>query len=143
MSMGLIFYLDIFFLGTNLNIRDRAQCHRKKALDLESEDPGVTAGSPYFLFFKDFIYLFMRDTEREREKQRHRQREKQAPCREPDLGLNPGPKAGAQPLSHPGIPALHFLNIYSIPGSVVFYTCCYFHVLLLNCKEAKIFLSQK
>ena len=27
--------------------------------------------------FKDFIYLFMRDTER----QRHRQREKQAPCR--------------------------------------------------------------
>ena len=29
----------------------------------------------------------MRD--REREKQRHRQREKQAPCREPDAGLNP------------------------------------------------------
>ena len=28
----------------------------------------------------------MRDTERER--QRHRQREKQAPCREPDVGLN-------------------------------------------------------
>ena len=33
----------------------------------------------------------MRDRERERERewQRHRQREKQAPCREPDLGLNP------------------------------------------------------
>ena len=30
----------------------------------------------------------MRDTERKR--QRHRQREKQAPCREPDMGLNPG-----------------------------------------------------
>ena len=30
----------------------------------------------------------MRDTERER--QRHRQREKQAPCREPDVGLDPG-----------------------------------------------------
>ena len=31
----------------------------------------------------------MRDThrERERERQRHRQREKQAPCREPDVGL--------------------------------------------------------
>ena len=29
----------------------------------------------------------MRDTERER--QRHRQREKQAPCREPDVGLDP------------------------------------------------------
>ena len=51
----------------------------------------------------------MRDTDRER--QRHRQREKQAPCREPDVGLNPrsvgsgpGLKAGAKPLSHPGIP---------------------------------------
>ena len=58
---------------------------------------------------QDFIYLFMRDTERE--KQRHRQREKQAPCREPDVGLDPrtpglhcGLKAGAKPLSHPGIP---------------------------------------
>ena len=37
--------------------------------------------------------------------------EKQAPCREPDagldpgtLGLRPGPKAGAKLLSHPGIP---------------------------------------
>ena len=43
--------------------------------------------------------------------QRHRQREKQAACREPDVGLDPGspgsgpgPKAGAKPLSHPGIP---------------------------------------
>ena len=26
---------------------------------------------------------------RDREKQRHRQREKQAPCREPDAGLDP------------------------------------------------------
>ena len=65
-------------------------------------------------FFKDFIYLFIemqRVRERERERQRHRQREKQAPCREPDVGLDPrtlgscpGPKAGAKPLSHPGIP---------------------------------------
>ena len=39
---------------------------------------------------KDFIYLFMRDTERER--QRHRQREKQAPCREPTWDLIPGPR---------------------------------------------------
>ena len=31
------------------------------------------------IFFKDFIYLLMRDTERDR------QREKQAPCREPDM----------------------------------------------------------
>ena len=51
----------------------------------------------------------MRDTERDR--QRRRQREKQAPSRKPDVGLDPGtlgscpePKAGAQLLSHPGIP---------------------------------------
>ena len=44
---------------------------------------------------KYFIYLFMKDRERERE--RERQREKQAPCREPDLGLDP-----RSPGSHPG-----------------------------------------
>ena len=41
----------------------------------------------------------MRDIERERERQRHRQREKQAPCREPDVGLDPrspGPCPGLQ-----------------------------------------------
>ena len=55
----------------------------------------------------------MTDTERER--QRDRQREKQAPCREPHAGLDPEtpgphpePKAGAQPLSHPGIPTSLF-----------------------------------
>ena len=54
----------------------------------------------------------MRDTERE---QRHRQREEQAPCREPDEGLDPRtagshpePKADAQPRSHPGVPRNHF-----------------------------------
>ena len=66
----------------------------------------------YFLFLKDFIYLFMTD----RERQRHRQMEKQAPCREPDGGLDPStlgscpePKADAQPLSHPGVPPSGFL----------------------------------
>ena len=44
-------------------------------------------GNAFGIFFKDFIYLFMRDTERERQKQR--QREKQAPHREPDVGLDP------------------------------------------------------
>ena len=39
------------------------------------------------IFFKDFIYVFMRDQVKER--QRHRQREKQAPCREPNVGLDP------------------------------------------------------
>ena len=35
-----------------------------------------------------------------REKQRHRQREKQDPCREPDMGLDPG-----TPGSHPELKA--------------------------------------
>ena len=46
-----------------------------------------------------------------RERLKHRQRKEQAPCKEPDAGLNPmtpgshpEPKADAQPLSHPGIP---------------------------------------
>ena len=42
----------------------------------------------------------MRDTERERERererQRHRQREKQVPCRDSDVGLDPG-TPGTQP----------------------------------------------
>ena len=46
----------------------------------------------------------------ERERQRHRQREKQAPCREPDVGLDPRSpgspwaEGGAKPLSHLGCP---------------------------------------
>ena len=51
----------------------------------------------------------MRDTGRER--QRHRQREKQAPCRKPNVALDPGtlrsrpePKADIQLLSNPGVP---------------------------------------
>ena len=50
-----------------------------------------------------------------RERQRYRQREKQAPCGEPDMGLDPGTpgsrperKTEAQPLSHPGALVLWF-----------------------------------
>ena len=43
----------------------------------------------HYSFFKDFIYLFMKDRERQRERQRHRQREKQAPRKEPNVGLDP------------------------------------------------------
>ena len=54
------------------------------------------------LYNKDAVFFFLilfiysqetqieRERERERERQRHRQREKQAPCREPDVGLDPG-----------------------------------------------------
>ena len=51
-------------------------------------------------------------------------REKQAPCREPDVGLNPGtpgscpgPKADAQQLSHPGVPEVRDLHAsHSFPS---------------------------
>ena len=59
----------------------------------------------------------MRDTQIE--KQRHRQRDEQAPCTDPDEGLDPGtleshpePKTDAQPLSHPGIPRNKILKKY-------------------------------
>ena len=69
-----------------------------------------------FLFLKDFICLFMTDRERKRERQRHRQGEKQAPCREPDVGLDPGSpgshraEGGAKPLGHPGCPLEPFVT---------------------------------
>ena len=54
-------------------------------------------------------------THTQRERERERQREKQAPCPESDVGLDPGtpgsrpgPKAGAKPLRHPGIPRTTF-----------------------------------
>ena len=40
----------------------------------------------FIYYFLKILYFFMRDTER----QRHNQREKQAPCGEPDVGLDPG-----------------------------------------------------
>ena len=60
------------------------------------------------------MYLFMRDTERERGRDTGRG-EKQAPCREPDVRLDPGTpgscpglKGGTKLLSHPGVPKNRF-----------------------------------
>ena len=50
----------------------------------------MTGYTYHTFFFTDFIYFFVTDTERDRARQRHRQREKQAPCREPEVGLDPG-----------------------------------------------------
>ena len=72
--------------------------------------PGPKAGAKP-LRHPGIPYLFINERRTQREGQRHRQREKQAPCREPDVGLDPGSpgshpglKAGAQLLSHPGVP---------------------------------------
>ena len=62
----------------------------------------------FLLFFKDFMYLFMRDTEREADTQAEGEAGSLQGAR---WGLDPGtpgshpePKADAQPLSHPGVP---------------------------------------
>ena len=68
----------------------------------------------FFFFFLRF-YLFIHETQRER--QRHRQREKQVPCREPDVGLDPGtlgscpePKADVLTAEPPRCPRTMFLK---------------------------------
>ena len=67
-----------------------------------------------FFFFNFFLFfIYDRHTVREREREAETQAEGEAGSmhREPDVGLDPGslgsypgPKADAQPLSHPGIP---------------------------------------
>ena len=52
-------------------------------------------GCPLFFVFFKILFIYSRETQRK--SQRHRQREKQAPCREPDVGLDPG-----SPGSHVG-----------------------------------------
>ena len=84
--------------------------HSPVMMDFSSPDSNqvVSLCSLSFSFFKYYffknIYLFIydrhRERERERERQRHRQREKQAPCREPDVGLDP-----RSPGSGPGLKA--------------------------------------
>ena len=67
-----------------------------------------------FLFF-NFYLLFMIVTEREREREREAETQAEGEAgsmhQEPDVGFDsgspgscPGPKAGAKPLRHPGIP---------------------------------------
>ena len=55
-----------------------------------------SAASVCCSFLKKIFLNILFILERDREGQRHRQREKQAPCREPDAGLDPG-----TPRSHP------------------------------------------
>ena len=47
-----------------------------------------------YLFILKILFIY---SERERERERERQRHRQAPCREPDVGLDPG-----SPRSLPG-----------------------------------------
>ena len=68
-------------------------------------------------FFFNF-YLFMIVTEREREAETQAEGEAGSMHREPNVGFDPGsshpgPKAGAKPLRHPGIPTCLILTASS------------------------------
>ena len=76
------------------------------------------------IFFRFYLFIHERHTER----QRPRQREEQVPCREPNMGLDPRtlgsrpePKAGAQPLSHLGVPTCAILmeNLFNIKFTIL------------------------
>ena len=96
-------------------------CQRSKS----SPVPGVSLVLGLFYFFiylKNILFIYSWEThterERERERQRHRQRETQVSFSEPNVGFDPGspgsrpgPKAGAKPLRHPGIPRISFHSI--------------------------------
>ena len=73
----------------------------------------------FFFFLRFYLYILERHRDTERERQRHGQREKAAPCRERDMGLDPGTpgsrpglKAGAKPLNHPELP--HVLSLVNV-----------------------------
>ena len=80
-------------------------------------ETGITTGPCFFYFFLIYLILFYfiydRHTVREREAETQTEGEAGSMHWEPDVGFDPGspgshpgPKAGAKPLRHPGIPAL-------------------------------------
>ena len=71
-----------------------------------------------FGMFSQNFFIYDRERERERAREAETQAEGEAGSmhREPDVGLDPGspgsrpgPKAGAKPLRHPGIPRPAFI----------------------------------
>ena len=76
---------------------------------------------------KRFIYLFIHDRHREREAETQEEGEAGSMHREPDVGLDPGtpgsrpgPKAGAKPLSHPGIPYSWILEVQTLSKTKIY-----------------------
>ena len=83
-------------------------------------------------FLNTYITLYQRHTERMR--QRHRQREKQAPCRKPDVGLDPG-----SPGSHLGLKVVlnHWATEAAPEDSFLkrFYLFIYFYFIYLFMRD--------
>ena len=81
----------------------------------------------YFYLFLFFFLIYDSHREREREREAETQAEEEAGSmhREPDVGFDPGspgsrpgPKAGAKPLRHPGIPGIIFYRVHPVPWTV-------------------------
>ena len=98
--------LEIIQLG-----QEGILCIRRRVF-LEPLEMSITS---HFFFLILFIYDSHIEREREREREAETQAEGEAGSmhREPDVGFDPGspgsrpgPKAGAKPLRHPGIPIL-------------------------------------
>ena len=89
-------------------------CPEPKANAQLLGDPGIPIVQFYlFILFIFLKFLFIYDRHTERVRQRHRQKQGST-HREPDVGFDPGspgsrpgPKAGAKPLCHLGIPVLY------------------------------------
>ena len=71
----------------------------------------------FYSFFYFYFFIYDRHTVREREAETQAEGEAGPVHREPDVGLDPGspgsrpgPKAGAKPLRHPGIPRTAILR---------------------------------
>ncbi|XP_072690185.1 tRNA wybutosine-synthesizing protein 3 homolog isoform X1 [Canis lupus baileyi] len=77
------------------------------------------------------VLLDGRHRERERERQRHRQREKQAPCREPDVGLDPG-----SPGSGPGLQGINGFEVQK-------QNCCWLLVTHKPCVKDDVIAALK
>ena len=59
--------------------------------------------SKALIFLRFYLFIYSCKTERERGRDIGRQRSRL------HAGSRPGPKAGAQPLCHPGVPSRHLL----------------------------------
>ena len=73
------------------------------------------------IFLNFFLFIYDSHTHREREAETQVEGEAGSMHQEPDVGFDPGspgsrpgPKAGAKPLHHPGIPVMAFLNYFQI-----------------------------
>ena len=104
---------NAIFIGSKDPIPLRTE--KKACLSLRMEDGNISSFFYYLLIHERHRE---RERERERERQRHRQREKQAPCGDPDAGLDPRipgscpePQADAQPLNHPGVLGMFLLRL--------------------------------